>query len=664
MVRVLHHVDDALSMIRESLLSLCQSFPLLIKIVNEVGQEELQVFKIDTRNAEVRPHPHAAVEEPQPRQRVVVERNSDDVQQELSAQREHILELESQIASIRGELRQPVRGGDASPTSDASDCSSSSSTASVVESESNDNTSEAEVGVAVLRLGDAASTTVDDGDDDGGDDGIDAADAAIMSAHDISETSSAAEIRGVAGETTSRKIDRLRKPIDRLEYLPTPASSLSSGGQKRRSASALEATTPTASAKKARQTSITASNNEYGADAADEAEIAALTSRLKEAYEQRTDAVMDSTSPPTFLQLVQQVFAHQVADTATTEERQPLVLEQWASHINRLITTSSAQKMLGYYLRSVLAHHLKHTFSRQYSRLARDVLSIKSATDIATYPAFFDLVQKHCPSIAAATASGTVSETMVKQWLLEPLFIADIGWGEWRRYLSKSYKHITEAAVQRFLASIEPFQDWMQLVWIETYDDEKLAGQGVRALREIHMPTSKARQAQRDVVASISVVAADLHCAGSECVRATDATLDADRIYLIQLDRQRVFDARHHWIGKINHLPMPHCNLRLTSNGKLVQIKPIVTGDSLTFDYGVDFWVYELSGLELSAWLVSRSVACNRGTLDVFRRMHDSVHDYTDLLGCAWVKSRPAVWSELERELWIGLLAEYLEERK
>jgi hypothetical protein len=165
-------------------------------------------------------------------------------------------------------------------------------------------------------------------------------------------------------------------------------------------------------------------------------------------------------------------------------------------------------------------------------------------------------------------------------------------------------------------------------------------------------------------VASISVVAADLHCAGSECVRATDATLDADRIYLIQLDRQRVFDARHHWIGKINHLPMPHCNLRLTSNGKLVQIKPIVTGDTLTFDYGVDFWVYELSGLELSAWLVSRSVACNRGTLDVFRRMHDSVHDYTGLLGCDWVKSRPAVWSELERELWIGLLAEYLEERK
>jgi hypothetical protein len=248
MVRVLHHVDDALSMIRESLLSLCQSFPLLIKIVNEVGQEELQVFKIDTRNAEVRPHPHAAVEEPQPRQRVVVERNSDDVQQELSAQREHILELESQIASIRGELRQPVRGGDASPTSDASDCSSSSSTASVVESESNDDTSRAEVGVAVLRLGDAASTTVDDGDDDGGDDGVDAADAAIMSAYDISEASSAAGIRGVAGETTSRKIDHLRKPIDRLEYLPTPASSSSSGGQKRKSASELETTAPTASA--------------------------------------------------------------------------------------------------------------------------------------------------------------------------------------------------------------------------------------------------------------------------------------------------------------------------------------------------------------------------------------------------------------------------------
>ena len=29
--------------------------------------------------------------------------------------------------------------------------------------------------------------------------------------------------------------------------------------------------------------------------------------------------------------------------------------------------------------------------------------------------------------------------------------------------------------------------------------------------------------------------------------------------------------------------------------GKLVQIKPIAAGEALTLDYGVDYWVYQLS---------------------------------------------------------------------
>lgn len=198
---------------------------------------------------------------------------------------------------------------------------------------------------------------------------------------------------------------------------------------------------------------------------------------------------------------------------------------------------------------------------------------------------------------------------------------------------------------------------------MEIYDDEKLGGQGVRALRDIHLPTSRTKQAQRDVVASVSVVAADLHCADPELVLVKgDPKLEADPVYLVELDRQHVFDARQHWVGRINHLPMPHCNLKLTSSGKLVQIKPIQSGEALTFDYGVDYWVYQLSGLELSDWLVGgSSVPCDRGTLDLFRRMHECVFDYTDLFKCDWVKRRPTVWTELERELWMVNLTEYID---
>ena len=231
---------------------------------------------------------------------------------------------------------------------------------------------------------------------------------------------------------------------------------------------------------------------------------------------------------------------------------------------------------------------------------------------------------------------------------------------ELKRYLSKQRRPIIDAALQQFKASVAPFQDWMELGWVEIYDDDQHE-QGVRTLRDIHMPASKGKVAQRDVAASVSVVAADLHSAGPECVLDKDVAREADPMYLVQLDKRRVFDARHHWIGKINHLPDRLCNLKLTGAGKLVQTREIAAGEALTFDYGVDYWVYQLSGLELSEWTASSSIESGRGMIDLFKRMHKDVQDYTDLLRRDWVQRRPAVWTELEREMWIASLTEYLE---
>jgi hypothetical protein len=137
------------------------------------------------------------------------------------------------------------------------------------------------------------------------------------------------------------------------------------------------------------------------------------------------------------------------------------------------------------------------------------------------------------------------------------------------------------------------------------------------------------------------VVATDLHSAGPEFVLSKDVSREVDATYLLQLDRQRVFDARHHWMGKINHVPDRLCNLRLTSAGKLVQNKLIAAGDVLALAYGVDYLVYQLSGLELSEWSAGSSVESSRGTVDLFTRMHNGVLDYTDLLRRGWVQRRP-----------------------
>ena len=386
--------------------------------------------------------------------------------------------------------------------------------------------------------------------------------------------------------------------------------------------------------------SVDSHNGVESADDDDAVEVAALVVKLREGYNKRQSVALDALSKESILSLRQQVLDDS-GDRAASLSGQ----------ITSLISTSTSVRMVGYFLRAMLAHRLKFTSQNCYKRLARDTLGVKSPADIAAYPALYELVQHHYPSLDSAG---------IEVWLENPIFTADITWTEWKRYLTKQGRPIIDAALQRFKAAVAPFQDWMQLGWVEIYDDEKLGGQGVRALRDIHMPASKAKQAQRDVAASISMVAADLQCCSPDFVLSKDATGDADPTYLVQLDRQRVFDARRHWIGKVNHLPDRLCNLRLTSSGKLVQTKPIAAGDALSFDYDVDYWVYRLSGLELSEWCAGSSIASSRGADDLFRRMHQGVCDYTDLLCRDWVQHRPTVWTELDRECWMANLADYL----
>ena len=370
-------------------------------------------------------------------------------------------------------------------------------------------------------------------------------------------------------------------------------------------------------------------------------EVATLVAKLREGHNKRQSITLDSLSKSSILSLYRQVIDEAGGRVASTISGQ----------ITALITTTTSLKMVGYFLRAILAYRLKFTSQQCYKRLARETLGVKSPADIAAYPALFELVQHHYPGLASA---------IVEAWLENPIFTADITWTEWKRYLTKSGRPIIDAALQQFKAPTISFQDWMQLGWVEVYDDHKL-GQGVRALRDIHMPMSKAKEAQRDVAASIAVVAADLHCAGPEFVKVKDPTLEVDPEYLIQMDKECVFDARLHWIGKINHLPMSHCNLKITHNGKLVQIKPILAGDALTWDYGMDYWVYQVTGLDASEWLSEGGSACQRGRSDLFARMHESVLDYSELLQQKWARSLSSSSSATDREGLLVELEDYLD---
>ena len=669
-MRVLHHLDDALSAIRQALLD--RAHPVLVKIVDETGHEELHVFRINTVDAADpgdltageketphRPHQRGTPPSPQPTvstSLLSLRSSRVDVQQQLGEQRQRIVELESALLLAREGLRRTLNGGVDDRPHDAGGADGSGhlqdvSSPSASSSAEEDGTSEAgvadiEEGVSLL-LQAVDSSSVGDA-------------VTAVASHDVaSTTSDESDSADGRSASSSRKSNRQRKPIERLDYQPTLSPPLNT---KRKSALASEPR-PRPAQKIQRLSHISSSHHQHAtveSDADDEEmEVSTLVGQLKEAYEHRATVSIDAVSSHTLLQMTQGALSYN-----GTDEPQQSTLQQCAVQITSLINTSSTLRMLGYYLRAALAHHMKLASSRNYSRLARDVLDIRSSADIAVYPAFFELIRKHCPTIAAAAASGgAVCATTIEEWLREPLFMADIGWRSWRRYLSKQHQHVLEEAVQRFLVSIEPYKDWLQLGWVEVYDDERLGGQGVRALRDIHMPSGAGKKRQQDVAASVSVVAADLHCAGPEYIRSKEHAREDDGIYHIQLDRQRVFDARHHWVGKLNHLPMPQCNLRLTGNGKLVQIKTIQAGEPLTLDYGMDYWVYRITGLDVTVWMAEGEVECQRGRTALFTRMHQTVSDYTDLLRQKWTRSLSSLSSAVEREGLLIELEEYLDVR-
>ena len=368
-------------------------------------------------------------------------------------------------------------------------------------------------------------------------------------------------------------------------------------------------------------------------DSSEKEQIAALVAKLREGHSRRQQQELDveDVSKQALLQLGRDILGDCNNNAADYDA---FAYQQRARKIDLLISVSTAMRMVGYYLRAVLAARLKRSHKSTYVRSARLLLGLKSSADMSAYPAFYAYVQEHCPGVA-----GTNGEMDIEAWLQEPIFLADIGWLEWRRYLGKPQRWILDAAMEQFTASLQPAQDWMQRGWVEEYDDVSL-GRGVRAVRDIPLCTSKGDSAT--VVADLATLLSQVST-GHDSVPSSWYRLEWNG------GKQQV-DAEHHWIGKINHLPMPLCNLKLLGNGKLVQRRPIAVGEPLTFDYGVEWWAHRVTGMPWKQWMTTGSMSRRKGSADLFTRMHQSVLDYTALLSKDWDKRLGGATSEVERE--------------
>ena len=411
----------------------------------------------------------------------------------------------------------------------------------------------------------------------------------------------------------------------------------------------------------------------------EEEQVVALMKKFEDAYTSRDDVSLEQTSRDAVLTLGRTVLdGLSGACTASAACINSATYQQHAVKLDHLIATSSAARMLGYYLKGALAAKLKLSRRTKYVQAARTLLRLKSSADICAYPAFYEFVQRHCPSMA----SGVVD---VEAWLKEPIFLTDIAWSEWRRYLSKRHCWMVSAALERFHATLAPAQDWMQRGWVEEYDDVRL-GRGVRALRDIPLPSTRGRQRSLGdaVVADLAIfaqaqalIALDVQQAHQQTqglqhsddrsAAAADAALPAptsrpsSSAYKFEWGHgKHVLNAERLWLGNINHLPEKHCNLRLSSNGKLVQVRSITAGEALTFDYSVSYWVERVTGVPWKQWMATGTVAHRKGCAELFERMHRSVLDYTELLAQRWSLRFAQATSELETERVIDALWQQL----
>ena len=411
--------------------------------------------------------------------------------------------------------------------------------------------------------------------------------------------------------------------------------------------------------KKCRHQPTAREKNKEVAKEDEEEQVATLIKRFEDAYAARDEVSLEQISKDAVLKLGRDVVnglsAVVLLDSAAYQQR--------AIQLDHLIATSAATRMLGYYLKGALAAKLKETCRTKYVHAARTLLRLKSSADISAHPAFYTFVQQHSPSIAR----GVID---VEAWLKEPIFLADIGWSEWRRYLTKQNCWMVSTALERFRASLQPAQDWMQRAWVEEYMDERL-GRGVRATRDIPLASTKARHRSLGdcVVADLNIfeqaqalVALESRQQGQSSGDQSAASPPASASpYRFEWNHgKQVLDAEHLWVGRINHLPEKLCNLRLSSTGKLLQVKPIKAGEALTFDYTMPYWVEQVTGITWKLWMTTGTVACRKGCAELFERMHRTVVDYTSLLSQRWSERFARVTSEMDKEVVIMELWEQL----
>lgn len=161
-------------------------------------------------------------------------------------------------------------------------------------------------------------------------------------------------------------------------------------------------------------------------------------------------------------------------------------------------------------------------------------------------------------------------------------------------------------------------QDWMSKGWVILKNTNTI-GKGIFATRDL--PINKFEQTLNYVGSLTDSEQIPLDMA--QLCQPSFAEF-VITVYNDQTGKETAYNLKNHWTGVINHTRPDDCNLLAIGKGDIVQLRSIKKNDQLFYDYGVDYWVFQLTHKPFETW--------NENDQLVFKKMHENTSDYRSLM--------------------------------
>jgi len=159
---------------------------------------------------------------------------------------------------------------------------------------------------------------------------------------------------------------------------------------------------------------------------------------------------------------------------------------------------------------------------------------------------------------------------------------------------------------------------WMRRGWIQVAE-HPVFGRSIVATQDIPLSPECQRKIDALRVHECSPIGS-IESATSIPVRVAETANPEKARYIITVDDTLAFDLVNAWPGLINHAPPDKANT-IVLGTRIYQLRDIRKGDHITYDYGLDYWVFQMTHFEKDKW--------DRQERRVWKKVHKITEDWT-----------------------------------